>query len=1056
MSIYETAVKKPITTALVFVAIAIIGLFALTRLNVELMPDTDTTDIMVITAYPGASAEDIESNVTKLLENSLNSVDNLKHITSKSRENTSVITLSFNAGTDIAEATNDTRDKIDAIRSSLPSGVSTPIIFKFGASDIPVAILSVESHESSSALAKILDNEVVNPLARLEGVGSVSVAGAIERVIQIYCDPTKLEAYGLTVAQVSQIIAADNTNIPAGQIDLGTRTNSIRVQGEYQDPQDMARIVLTSIGGRSIYLSDVATIHDTTAERQQENYTNGKSGAIIVINKQSDGNAVEVSDRVREELPRIARNLPSDIKIDYLIDTSSFITNTINTLQETIIVTFIIVFIVVYVFLGRSSATLIIVLTIPVSLIGSFIYLMASGNSLNVISLSALSIAIGMVVDDAIVVLENITTHMERGSYPKQAAVHGTNEVGISVVASTLTMLAVFLPLTMIQGESGLMFRQLGWIMSIVMIVSTVAALSLTPMLSSQLLKRDSRQNRWAKALLSPFNRLLDRLDGGYERLLGWAVHHRRMTIFSAMGLFLVSLLLFPLIKFELMPSQDYSFVVVTAETPVGTSVEEMRAIGLDIDRRLREEIEEINIVAMTVGTADASNAWASMQDNGSNVASYRIGLVPRSERDRSQDEVSDQIRAILDQYPQLSSYSVQAGGNEGQGGNSIEIDIYGHDFDETDAVARAVRQGLLDYRLEGHPVVSEVSLSRKDYTPELRFVFDRQRLADNGLTLAVASSYLRNAVNGSVASHYREEGDEYDIRVSLDPKHRQSAEDIGNILVATPQGHSVRLSELGRLNEAYTPPTIERKDRSRVITLSVIGSTTAVLSDVADAAKAVLASTKIPSNITTHLGGTYETQQETNAELMLLLLLVLILVFIVMASQFESMRLPFVIMFSVPFAFTGVFLGLVLTQIPLGSMAFIGLIMLVGIVVKNGIVLIDYTLLLRERGQGVTHSVMGAGRSRLRPVLMTTLTTVLGMVPMAIGVGEGSEMWQSMGVTVVFGLSFSTLVTLVLIPTIYAAMEARIIVRERKRLARKLERKAQAGKLHNVIDYGH
>lgn len=1043
MSMYESAVKNPITTALVFVAIAIIGLFSFTRLSIELMPETDTTDIMVITSYPGASAEDIESNVTKLLENSLNSVDRLKHIKSKSRENTSVITLQFYAGTDVAEATNDTRDKIDAVRSSLPDGATTPIIFKFGASDIPIAILSVESRESSRALAKILENEVVNPLARIDGVGSVTVAGASERVIQIYCDPSRLESYGLTVAQVAQIISAENANIPAGQIDLGTRTNSIRVQGEYSDPEQMEGIVLKTVGGRSIYLRDVARVEDSMAERQQENYTNGESGAIIVINKQSGGNAVAVAEKVRAELPRLQKNLPSDVKVDYLIDTSSFITNSINSLAETITITFIVVMLVVYVFLARSSATFIVVITIPVSLIGSFIYLMASGNSLNVISLSALSIAIGMVVDDAIVVLENVTSHVERGSYPKQAAIHGTNEVGISVVASTLTMLAVFVPLTMIQGESGLMFRQLGWIMTIVMIVSTVAALTLTPMLSSQLLRRNSKQNRVVATLLAPFNRMLDAVDRVYDRFLGWALRHRRATIFSMIGLFAASLLLFPLIKLELMPAQDYGFFAITTELPVGSSVQETRTLGLEIERRIRAEVPEVQTVTMTVGTASADNAWASMQDNGSNIANYRVSLVPQAERTRSQDEVTESVRAIVAQYPQIASVSTQAGGGESSGGNSIEIDVYGHNFDETDRVARDIKQGLEEYQLNGQPTISEVTLSRKEYTPELRFVFDRQRLADNGLNLATASAFLRNAINGATASHYREDGDEYDIRVSIDPQYRQRLEDITNIQVSTPQGRTVRLSELGHIEETFTPPTIDRKDRSRVITLSIKGTPTAVLSDVADAAKAVMAEVDMPSSISTHLGGTYETQQETNSELMLLLLLVLLLVFIVMASQFESLRLPFVIMFSVPFAFTGVFLGLVITQIPLGSMAFIGLIMLVGIVVKNGIVLIDYTLLLRERGYGVLHAVRGAGRSRLRPVLMTTMTTVLGMVPMAIGIGEGSEMWQSMGVTVVFGLTLSTLVTLILIPTIYAAMEARFIVRERKQLARKHARRA-------------
>lgn len=1046
MSIYETAVKKPITTALVFVAIAIVGLFAFTRLSTELMPDTDTTNIMVITAYPGASAEDIESNVTKLLENSLNSVDNLKHITSKSRENTSVITLQFNAGTSTAEATNDTRDKLDAIRSSLPEGASSPIIFKFGAGDIPIAILSVESNESSSALAKILDNEVVNPLARIEGVGSVSVAGASERVIQIYCDPAKLESYGLTLAQISQIIASENKNIPAGQIDLGTRTNSIRVQGEYNDPKQMEDIVVATLGGRIVYLRDIAKVMDIQAERQQENYANGKSGAIIVINKQSDGNAVAISELVKAELPRLQKNLPSDIKIGYLIDTSQFITNTINSLKDTIAITFIIVMFVVYIFLARSSATFIVVITIPVSLIGSFIYLMASGNSLNIISLSSLSIAIGMVVDDAIVVLENITSHVERGSYPKQAAIHGTNEVGISVVASTLTMLAVFLPLTMIQGESGLLFRQLGWIMTIVMIVSTVAALTLTPMLSSQLLKRNSKPNKFSQRIFAPINRVLNSIDRLYVRTLGWTVKHRRITVLSIIGLFIISLLLFPLMKMELMPKQDISFIATTIDLPVGTRVDETRVLGLELDRRLRAEIPEINIISMSLGTADSDNAFASMQENGSNIATLRIGLDPLVDRDRSQSEVEDDIRNILQQYPQIASYTVSSGGGGGNssGGNSISLDVYGHDFDQTDAIARELKTKLEAYEVEGAKPIAQVTLSRKDYTPELRFVFDRDKLATNGLTLAVASSYLRNAINGSIASHYREEGNEYDIRVSVDPSYRQSLSDITNLIVYTPQGRSVRLSELGRIEEAYTPPTIERKDRSRVITLSISGSASAVLSDVANATQAVLNDTKMPSNITYHMGGTYETQQETNQELTLLLGLVLILVFIVMASQFESLRLPFVIMFSIPFAFTGVFLGLVITQIPFGSMAFIGLIMLVGIVVKNGIVLIDYTLLLRERGYSIRLSVIEAGRSRLRPVLMTTLTTVLGMIPMAIGVGEGSEMWQSMGVTVAFGLSFSTVITLILIPTLYAAMEGRFAVRDRRKHARKLARRRQ------------
>ena len=1040
MSIYETAVRKPITTALIYVAIAVLGLFALSRLSIELMPKTETTNVMVVTSYPGASAADIETNISKPLENSLNGIDRLKHITSKSQDNSSVITLEFRAGTAIAEATNDIRDKLDAISDYLPAGAKKPTIFKFSTSSIPVAILSVESEESASGLSKLLEDRVSNRLQRIDGVGTVNISGASKRVVQVYCDPTKLEAYHLTLAQISQLIGAENVNIPAGQIDLGSRTNSIRVQGEFTDPMQLGSIIVTSVGGKDIYLRDVAEIKDTVGERRQENFVNGKSGAIVMITKQEGSNSVEIARQIRAALPEIQQNLPSDVKIGYLIDTSSFIVNTIDSLQETIIITFVIVVLVVLFFLGRWRATFIIVLTIPISLVASFIYLLVSGNSLNVISLSSLSIAIGMVVDDAIVVLENVTTHIERGSYPKQAAVHATNEVGISVVASTLTMLAVFLPLTMMPGEAGLMFRQLGWSISIVMIVSTAAALSLTPMLTSQLLKRNEKKSGLSEKIFAPINAFLGKLDALYARLLGWAVRHRRATVAIAFGIFALSLASLTFIKTSYMPKQDVGFIEVKAELPVGTRVDETRRLSLDLDKRMREEIPAIQTASMTVGQAGDGDSWSLMQDNGSNIISAYIGLRPRSERDLSQEEVSDKLRKLLASYPELSSYSVTTGGGaNGNNTSGVTLEIYGQDFSETDTYARQLRE-----EMEKSSTTSGVTISRKDYVPEIRFVFDRQKLAENGLNLATASSYLRSAVNGTVASHFREDGNEYDIRVSLAPGARQSLQDLSSLQVYTPQGKILRLSDLGRLDEAFTPPTIERKDRSRVVSLSLTPTPGVQLSELVGKVNEVLAAHPVPSSSVTYkITGAYESQQETFSDLTTLMLLIIMLVFIVMAAQFESLVDPFVIMFSVPFAFSGVFLGLLITQVPMDTMSFIGLIMLIGIVVKNGIVLIDYIRLCRERGMGIAKAVTTSGKSRLRPVLMTTATTVLGMVPMAIGIGEGSEMWQSMGITVAWGLSISTLVTLVLIPTLYAALEARRIVRERKKLEKKIARRA-------------
>ena len=555
MSLYSSAVKKPITTALCFVAIVIIGLFSLSRLSIDLLPDIETNTIMVMTAYPGASASDIETNVTKVMENTLNTVTDLKHITSQSKENLSIVTLEFEYGTDIDVATNDVRDKLDIVETSLPDNVENPIIFKFGTDDIPILILSVTAKESMPALYKILDDKVANPLKRIGGVGSVSVTGAPEREIQVYCDPQKLEAYNLTVEGISGIIAQENLNTPGGSIDIGSNTYSLRVQGEFTDAKQMEDIVVGTYGDKTIFLKNVARIEDSVKERAQEAYNNGLQGGMVIIQKQSGANSVNISNAVLKRLPAIQKDLPSDVKLDIIINTSTNIENTIGSLVETVAVTFVIVMLVVLVFLGRWRATFIIVITIPISLIASFAYLLISGNTLNIISLSSLSIAIGMVVDDAIVVLENVTNHIERGSAPKQAAIHGTNEVAISVIASTLTMLAVFLPLTMITGMAGILFRQLGWIVSIIMIVSTVCALSLTPMLCSQWLRLDPKKGKLFMLFFTPIEKVLDLLDTGYAKLITWAVGHRTIVVCGAAVIFVGSLFLTKFISTEFFPT---------------------------------------------------------------------------------------------------------------------------------------------------------------------------------------------------------------------------------------------------------------------------------------------------------------------------------------------------------------------------------------------------------------------------------------------------------------------------------------------------------------------
>lgn len=1034
MSIYRTAVNKPVTTALVFIAFAIFGIFSFMKTSIAQLPDFDANVLLVMSSYPGASAADIETNLTKVLENGLNGVSDLKDMTSKSKENISIITLEFNYGVDIEEATNNVRDKLDMINSSLPDQASTPVIFKFSMDDMPILILSATADESLPGLDKILDDKVTTPLSRVKGVGTVSVTGAPTREIQVYCDPNKLQAYGLSIGTVSNIIAYENRNIPSGSIDIGSESFSLRIQKEFKDPSELLDVVLSYKDGNAVYLRDVATIIDGQQEKEQESVTNGRRSAQIVIQKQTGANTVDVIKGVFKEMKTIEPTLPSDIHIETVIDSSSNIINSINSLKETIIITFLVVMLVVYVFLGRWRATFIIILSIPISLMASLVYLFATGNTLNIISMSALSIAIGMVVDDSIVALENITTHIERGEKPKEAAVHGTEEVGISIIASTLTMLCVFLPLTLISGMSGIMFRQLGWIVSIIMIVSTCGALCLVPMLCSRMLRAGRKKNKIHDILFTPIDKGLNAISDGYAWIINWAVRNRKTVIFGAFGIFMaVLLLLGPSIKTEYFPHADQGRLTVSIELNAGTSQEVTGEFARQFYNRICEEIPEIKICSYTFGQADTDNAFASMQTNGSNIISMNINLGSMEDRKRSSSEIADIVRADLKEYPEIHKGTVSEGMGGMGGAASVAVEIYGYDFQTTDRIANELRD-----KMAADPAFAQVTLSRDQYTPEYQVDFDRVKLAANGLNSTTAAAAVSAAMSGSVGSYYREDGEEYSIRVRYAKDYRTSVEDIENIIIYNASGNGIRIKDLGRVIETEVPPTIERKNRQRMITVTGVIEGSHAMSDGITAAQQIIKDTDIPSELSAVIAGDYEDQQDMFKDLITLMVLIIILVYMVMASQFESFMSPFVIMFSVPFAFVGVILGLWLTNTALGVMAMIGILILIGIVVKNGIVLIDYLILLRERGMGILDAAVAAARSRLRPILMTTLTTVLGMIPMAAGTGEGSEMWKSLGITVAWGLSISTVVTLILIPTIYCVFATRQEKRKQKKLAKK------------------
>ena len=1027
-------------TSLCFLAVIIFGLFSLLKLPIDLYPDIETNTLMIFTYYNGASANDIENNVTRPLENTLNSVEHLKHITSNSRENVSVITMQFEYGYDIDDLTNDVRDKLDMVSNSLPNDANTPIIFKFSTDMIPIVMLSVQAEESQKALYKILDENVVNPLARIDGVGTVSIAGSPKREINVYMNPQKMEAYGLSVAKVSAAIAAENRNITNGSVDIGTTTYTVRVEGEFTDPQQMNNVVVGSHNGANVYLRDVARIVDNVEERSQSTYTNGKQGAIVIIQKQSGANSVAISEKVLKMLPDLRKNLPSDVNLDVMINTSDNILQTIDTLTETITFALLFVVIVVFVFLGRWRATVIISITIPMSLIASFIYLYGTGGSLNMISLSCLTIAIGNVVDDAIVVLENVTTHIERGSNPKQAAIHATNEVAISVIASTLTMIAVFFPLTMVTGMSGVLFKQLGWMMCIIMTISTTSALSFTPMLCSQMLRLQKKQSKTFKKVYGPVQRSLDKLDDAYERLINWSVRHRWTIILASLSFFVLSIVTVNItgLKTEFFPANDSGRVGVTLQTPIGTRKEVTQQIAQQLANKWMQRYgKDMQVCNFTVGQAGDDNIWASFSDNGTHIASFNIQFVPSNKRSIGLVAICDQMREDCKEVPELAKFQVMLGGRQGasMGGQSTAtFEIYGYDMEATGAVANELAEKLAESEMVG-----QTNISRQDFQPELVVDFNREKLAELGIGLYDASTAVRNVINGSLLSYYREDGDEYDIKVRYEPDSRTSLDDILNMLIPTTHGH-VKVRDVATIYESDIPPTIERKDRQRIVTVSAVLKDGYALSDGVALGREIYENMELPSGVSVQVAGSYEDQQDSNRDLGVLGILIILLVFIVMAAQFESLTYPFIIMITVPFAFAGILFALVFTNTNLNIMSMLGGIMLIGIVVKNGIVLIDYTQLLRERGYGLIRAAVAAARSRLRPILMTSLTTILGMVPMAMSQGVGAEIWRPMGVAIIGGLTASTLLTLIYTPAMFCMFGANGVKRTRRKMRKQRE----------------
>ena len=1032
MAIYQTAINKPITTALIFVGIIVFGVFSFSKLPIDQFPAMDVPYVSIMTTYPGANGSEIETNVTKVLENSLNSVDGLKEITSQSKDNISVVSLQLNWGQNLDESVNDVRSAIDMVNDNLPDGCSRPMIFKFSTSNFPIMQYAITAKESYAGLEKILEDNVVNVLNRIDGIGNISLSGTPERYIYIDLDQSKLDAYKLSVEQIGQAISANNLNLASGSIKMGKEQYQLRVQSEYAESSEINNIVVANRLGKNIFVKDLANVRDTIRDVNLDERINGQNGVRMVIMKQTGANTVAIVKKVKKMMTEdIMPGLPPDIKAQIIYDSAQTIQNSIDGLSEAVMLAFVFVALVVMFFLGRWRAPLIIVLSIPISLICAFIYLFVADSSINIISLASLTVAVGIVVDDAIVVLENIMRHIERGSRPREAAIYATNEVWVSVIATTMVIVAVFLPLTMLSGQAGILFKEMGWIVSICITVSATVAIALTPMLSSLLLKSKkeivnekgeveeiSTNAGWYENTVMKW---LAALDKWYANLLRWCLGHKLATSLIALAVVIIGFLpvFMGKIGFNFMAQQDNGRMSLKIELQRGTRVEESMRVARQIEADLKSLAPEIKLISTTTGSSDDAGFSALMNQSSNNIITMTVTFPEKSQRQRTVFEIAEVFRQYLGNRADVVFSNVSTNmGFGGSGNNNVSVEIYGYDFEATNKVAEEIKNKMKDVK-----GARNITISRDEDRAELQINFDKEKLAFSGLSAAQVATAVRNRVNGYQAGYLKEDGDEYKIVVRLKEEFRNSITDIEEMTLQTPTGSLIKVKELAKVSEFWAPPTIDHKRRQRIVSVSVTPAGTSLL-ELANAAREISRSIDLPQGVVINVGGTYEDQMEMSRDMGSLMLLIILLVYIVMASQFESFSKPFLILLgSIPFAFSGAFLALFITGQELEMVGMLGMILLVGIVVKNGIVLVDYINLMRDRGYELNEAIALSGESRLRPVLMTAITAILGMVPMALSTAEGSEMWIPLGIVVIGGLLFATVVTLVIVPVLYALM---------------------------------
>lgn len=1025
MKLAQLSVNRPVTTLMIFVAMVVLGLVSLSMLGLDLMPELEIPAVSVMTAYEGAGPEEIETLLTEPIEDMLSTISGVDEVISVSKEGLSAVTLKFNWGEELDEAINDVREKLDMIRERLPEEAENPIIFKFDLDMFPIMIIAITAEDSYPDLQDIVDDQVVDPLKRVNGVAAATPRGGLERQIRVDIDRDKLAALHLSVAQASAAIASQNISTPGGNIRTGYKDYLVRTPEEFSSPQEVADVVVAQRNGIPIKLKDLAQVRDFFKERTIDVRMNGQKAMAIFVQKQSGENTVEVARAVATELEQIEKTLPPDVNVHIVMDNSEFILASVATLRDTVFWAVFFVFIVLLFFLRDLRAAIIVAVAIPTSLIITFLLMYLADYTINTDSLASLAIAVGLVVDNAVVVVDNINRHRNKGERPKEGAIFGANEVGVAVVASTLTTVSIFAPIIFVGGIAAVLFGPFAAIITMALVSSLLTALMLVPMLSSKLLiVRDPASSKspldffyhWGEAVFG-------KMEQVYVRFLAWSLNNRK-TVFASCVLLLVwSIGIVGFIGTEFFPQQDQNQLMAEYELPVGTRFERTGMVARQMQTIVEEHVPERRDSFIRWGVYGKAEGGQFATEEESYNGIIFVSLKPKEQRDASPSDIIERLRKTTDRIPGATvRYSAQDPIEQMVfgGAGELAVELYGHDMEKARQYAEAVQSALAD--IEG---VQDLKVSRKEEKPEIKVVIDREKASDLGLDVRTIGKTIETYFAGSTATRYREGGDEYDVEVRLRPTDREKIEDLSDVCVTAHASRPVSLANIATTEQGVGPTKIERKDQQRYIAVS--GEVTGRdLGSVVQDVERALAKIPPPPGFSYRFAGAEKERREAFTLLMIAVGLGMVLVYMVMASQFESFRDPFIIFLSIPFGIVGVILALAVTGQTLSIVSFIGLIMLVGIVVNDGIVLISYIGILRRRGYDVYSAITEGGRSRLRPVVCTSCTTILAMTPLSLSKGSGSEIWVPFAITIIGGLFVATIITLVLMPTLYSVFEGR------------------------------